>query len=183
MEISKELGDRVKFLYKQAKEVYKNNKRPANYIPRWINRELKEKLSIEQIYCIVNDIESKPKCVICGRDCRFINLSHGYRKTCGNPKCGGQINGLRAKGKTYAEIYGNRKVKCGFQRGENNVAKRPEIRERISIGVRKSYEDQNLINRRRQRLLKGPILTRNKTVSDNYGNLYRSKLEAAFSNF
>jgi len=35
------------------------------------------------------------------------------------------------KGKTYREIYGTEHPKCGFQRGENNVAKRPEVREKI----------------------------------------------------
>ena len=183
MYISKELTDKVKSLYEQAVVKYKESTRPANYIPGWINKRLEQKLSIEQIYCIVNNIENKPKCAVCGKDCRFINLTWGYRKTCGNPKCIGQTSGLKTKNKTYSEIYGQRKVKCGFQKGENNIAKRPEIREKISIAVKKSYEDEHLINKRRQRLLKRPILTRNKTVSDSYGNLYRSKLEAAFSNF
>jgi hypothetical protein len=34
------------------------------------------------------------------------------------------------KGKTYEEIYGDREVKCGFKKGEDNVAHRPDVKEK-----------------------------------------------------
>ena len=80
MDISKELTDKVKSLYEQAVSKYKESTRPANYIPGWINRRLEQKLSIEQIYCIVHNIENKPKCVVCGKDCKFINLTWDIEK-------------------------------------------------------------------------------------------------------
>lgn len=183
MNYSDNLIFEVRNLYKQAKDVYINCKKPVNYITGWINRRLQNKLSTEDIYCIINNIKEKPRCPICGNNCKFYNLSKGYAKTCGNGKCVGESNALKTKGKTYKEIYGDRIVRCGFQKGQDNIAKRQDIRKKISIGVRNSYKDRNLINRRSINLLNNPILRLNKIISDNYGNFYRSKLEAAFSNF
>lgn len=198
MDISKELIDKVKSLYEQAVSKYKESTRPANYIPGWINRRLEQKLSIEQIYCIVHNIENKPKCAVCGKDCKFINLTWGYRKTCigtCSRKTEEYKNLMKMvhknrpnpnKGKTYFEIYGERKVKCGFQKGENNIAKRPEIREKISIGVRKSYIINNgkLREQRRKQAQEGTFCKahHSRRYPDINGNLYRSQLEVKFAN-
>ena len=48
---------------------------------------------------------------------------------------------LENKGKTYKEIYGTDNPGCGYQKGEANIATRPEIREKIKVGVLKSYHN------------------------------------------
>lgn len=45
------------------------------------------------------------------------------------------------KGKSYKEIYGTDTPACGYQRGDRNVAKRADIRKKISEGVKQSYID------------------------------------------
>lgn len=39
------------------------------------------------------------------------------------------------RGKTFMEIYGTDSPACGFQTGDSNVAKRPEIRRKISAAI------------------------------------------------
>ena len=175
----------VRKLYKEASLVYKNNSRPANYIPTYIKRRLDFIIETEQIYLIINDLTEIPKCPICGNDCKFINLTSGYSKTCGNKKCCGELLGSRTRGKTYKEIYGDRIIKCGFQKGDRNVAKRFEVREKISESVKASYTPE-LLNKRRQYLLSREIPIshmKGRKISDKYGKFFRSTLEAEFSNF
>jgi hypothetical protein len=64
-------------------------------------------------------------------------------------KCGG-ILGITCKhghlkGRTYKEIYGDKLVTCGFKNGDLNISKLPEIREKISIGVRRSWENPGIL--------------------------------------
>lgn len=56
------------------------------------------------------------------------------------------------KGKTYKQIYGIDTPKCGYQRGEANLAKRPDIRKKVSEGVKRSYTPE-LKERRRKSML------------------------------
>lgn len=37
------------------------------------------------------------------------------------------------KGKTYKEIYGDKEVKCGFKKGKDNVAHKPEVKEKTRL--------------------------------------------------
>lgn len=37
---------------------------------------------------------------------------------------------LQTKGKTYKELYGDKEVKCGFKKGKDNVAHKPEVKEK-----------------------------------------------------
>lgn len=58
------------------------------------------------------------------------------------------------RGKTYTEIYGSDSAPCGFQRGERNVAKRKEVREKIRKAVIQSYEkDPSLRKLRREQMI------------------------------
>lgn len=176
---------KVKELYKEAFEVYKNNYRPTNYISSYIKKRLDFVIENEQIYLVINDLTEGLKCPVCGKDCKFINSTLGYSKTCGNKKCYGELIGLRTRGKTYKEIYGDKFIKCGFLKGDNNVAKRSEIRKKISESVKASYTPE-LLERRRQHLLsrKIPIsYMKGRKIPDKYGNFFRSTLEAEFSNF
>lgn len=58
--------------------------------------------------------------------------------------------GHKNKGKTYFEIYGTSTPNCGHRRGEDNIAKRVDIRKKISDGVKASYTPELLELRRRQ---------------------------------
>jgi len=40
----------------------------------------------ERLYCIINDIKSKPLC-ICGKQCAFNKINRGFYKTCNSPEC------------------------------------------------------------------------------------------------
>jgi len=88
------------------------------------------------------------------------------------------------RGKSYLEIYGTSTPNCGFSRGESNIAKLPEIRKKIRIGVRKSYDNPSLIEQRRKHMIKlhceSGIL--NYTSVENFRReKFRSRLERDFS--
>lgn len=198
MNYSKELINEVIQLYNEAKLIYQNCKKPANYIPNWIKKRVDQKISTMEIYCIINHLSEIPRCIVCGKPSRFIDLFKGFKKTC-CLTCARSTNEFKNalsnknkgrcnpnKGKTYKEIYGNRQVKCGFQKGENNIAKRPEIRAKISRGVKNSYIKNNgaLRKRRSNQALAGKFskILPKKKYFDKVGNLYRSRLEAGFAN-
>lgn len=64
-------------IVKDNKELFKNE---TSWMPK--NSLLKEK-----IFCIQNDIFSRPKCLLCGKEISFIlTMILGYRKYCSN-KC------------------------------------------------------------------------------------------------
>lgn len=64
--------------------------------------------------------------------------------------------GHGVRGKTYTEIYGKDSSFCGFQRGENNVAKRVEVRNKISKILKEGrhwkFTCPDVIKRRTSRL-------------------------------
>lgn len=69
------------------------------------------------------------KCLVCG-----INIGSPDHNFCQR-----HMNKWK-KGKRYEEIYG-RDVKCGYQKGENNIAKRPEIKNKITNGLVLAYKE------------------------------------------
>jgi len=101
--------------------------------------------------------------------------------TPGSRYCNKHHNILK-KGKTYKEIYGTDNPKCGFKKGENNIAKQKHIREKISKGVRKSYVPELLEKRRRQFKKKRPNTFKFKYITKR-GEKCRSKYELIFANY
>lgn len=94
------------------------------------------------------------------------------------------VPGHHLKGRSYLEIYGTKVPKCGFQSGENNIAKDPWIRRKISVGVRKSYvNNKRLIELRRSQLTKRNLagIMTHKKYQNKYGEWFRSRLEVHFS--
>jgi len=134
------------------------------------------------IECNTVDVSADPKtlyCTKCKQE-RICNCGCGrVVKTPGKKYAPGCI----IRGKTYTEIYGSKAVKCGYQTGDLNVAKRPLIRDKISKGVRLSYTPE-LRNRRRQFILDNGV---GFNSSYNYRNSvnqrFRSSWEVAFSEF
>lgn len=90
--------------------------------------------------------------------------------------------GHGTKGKTYKQIYGLYKTKAGYQRGGANIAKRGDIRKRISAGVKKSYNKKLLEIRREQgrKNIFGASFGKFK-FNNSLGERFRSTLERDFS--
>lgn len=189
--------DEIMDLHHKSLEFYKKCLKPNNYIPNWILRRLSFRISKEELYCTIKGISESPSCPICGSKRKFINFSKGFASTCLKRECINKLISTKGtgrtyesplKGKTYKEIYGDEPVKCGFKKGEENIAKDPEIRKKISEGVIRSYEKNfgELREVRRKFFIEHPslgVVHRSKpTIFDDYGNKYRSRLEANFSN-
>lgn len=141
--------DEIMDLHHKSLEFYKKCLKPNNYIPNWILRRLSFRISKEELYCTIKGISESPSCPICGSKRKFINFSKGFASTCLKRECINKLISTKGtgrtyesplKGKTYKEIYGDEPVKCGFKKGEENIAKDPEIRKKISEGVIRSYE-------------------------------------------
>jgi 6-pyruvoyltetrahydropterin/6-carboxytetrahydropterin synthase len=137
-------------------------------------------------------------CTICGlpvissnyqqRDCDSCRVAIQKPNLC---KCGcGKIvrtpgylyaAGHKNKGKSYSEIYGTSLPKCGFRKGEENAAKRPEVKRKISEKVTMSYTPEL----REKRSLE--MIERIKSGKTKWGQFrvtygnerYRSKFELA----
>lgn len=92
--------------------------------------------------------------------------------------------GHRFKGKTYSEIYGGALPKCGAQRGTANSAKRPEVRIKISEGVKNSYTPE--LRETRRSAFKLQVRTcsfTRKRYTNSIGEWMRSSLEVLFSEY
>lgn len=88
------------------------------------------------------------------------------------------------RGKTYKDIYGTVDIKCGFQKGEENIAKREDIKKKISKGVRESYTSELREKRRVKSYETGFYKNQfGKKYSNIKGENFRSNLEVEFSNF
>lgn len=150
---------------------------------------------IEIIYNYVTGTR-RPKCKVCGKPTKFLTFEKGYGSTC-SLKCSHRTKEYRQsaskihkgrksplKGKTYLEIYGTLTPSCGYQKGSKNIAKRTDIRKKISKGVKNSYTPELLQKRReeayKRKFYKGSF---KKKFYDDYGNYFRSTLESNFSNF
>ena len=194
----------VKSLYEEAKAKYSESSKPANYIPGHIKRRVPFEISNSEIYDIVFGVsEDDKKCPVCGQAMRnFAGFGAGYTDTCSR-KCarntpqysawvqehwkkrreGGYISPLR--GLTYAEIHGEGQHPCGYQPGEANVAKRPDIRRKISEGVSRSYQNPALIKMRREamidRIRRGKVVTWCKYYNAERDEYYHSQFEKAFA--
>lgn len=88
----------------------------------------------ERIYCIVNDINKKNKCLYCKNDIKYTNYVEGYKRHCGDRKCsyidkktykdksGLTANEKSAKGlsKTQLEIQLNGKTRA-YNLSQKNI--------------------------------------------------------------
>jgi hypothetical protein len=184
-------------LYEEASLLYKDNKKSANYIPPYIKRRIQTDTTTQQIYDIIfNVTDIEKQCPVCNvNPKKFQGFGIGYASACCHKcahnhsdyknKLSAKLKGHKSKlkGKTYKEIYGDKKVKCGFQRGDKNIAKQAEIRKKISDGVKASYTPE-LKQLRSEQAYKTNFIHNhyNKNKPDKLGNLYRSKLEVLFAN-
>lgn len=186
--------DKVKILYNEACIRYSSNKRPNNYIPSYIKNRLDFDISNEDLYKIIHDISEIPNCEHCGNPVTFKQFSSGYPKFC-SIYCSHNTEKYKktmskvlkgkskpTKGKTYFEIYGTDNPKCGFKKGELNIAKDIEIRKKISEKVKASYTDDLREIRRKAAYNRGWYKgTYALKYPDSKGNLFRSSLESRFS--
>lgn len=88
--------------------------------------------------------------------------------------------GHHLKGKTYNEIYGTRLPKCGYQKGAANIAKRKEIRQKISKALSSRDEACMFSGKTKKEKLALRIQSAQRLMSGNYKHNYkgfRSRLE------
>ncbi len=182
-------------LYEEAKEKYKNSHRPNNYIPGYIRKKFDKQITNEQIHKILFQENKDKFCIVCNKKIeykKFNSISETCSIKCAHNTTSYKENYSKAtkgkskatKGKTYKEIYGTSTPACGFKNGKDNLAKRHDIRKKISEGVKASYNDELRKHRSIQAYNSGFIGGHfKKSINDDYGNNFRSKLEAQFSNF
>ena len=203
------MREKLEEIIKECKEKYSRS--PMAYVSHKVkaNKNLYEyvesfrsKLDLntnsfnELLYCIINETE-RPKCLLCENKTRFIDYKEGYSKFCSR-KCSKNTDEYRSKmtlalkgkstslkGKTYKEIYGTDIPKCGFRKGDDNQAKKEDVKIKISKGVKKSYTEE-LKEVRRQEMYKrideGRLNNFHGLKYENSkGEKYRSNLEVLFS--
>lgn len=150
-------------------------------------------------------VNKKCICKICGNEflsadikaCYCFNCQNNRKcKKCKNKKihylnetglcrsCALKGTTSSLKGKTYKEIYGDKIPTCGFKKGKDNIAKREDIRKKISESVKKSYTNE-LRQKRREAAYKSTFVSGNSsTYKYEYNGIkYRSNLEAYFAKF
>lgn len=91
--------------------------------------------------------------------------------------------GCRLRGNNYLQTYKTNTPRVGFKEGEDNIGKALEVRQKLSESVKASYND-DLRELRAKQMIEGNIDGfASRRIPDIQGNLYRSSLEADFSNF
>ena len=125
------------------------------------------------------DIKAKV-CLLCITN--QTTCACGNKKTIKSNKCI-TCNASQRKGKTYIEIYGTKDMKCGYQKGDKNIAKKEDIRIKIKNGVYNSYTEE--LRKLRGNTLR-EINIRNgygfkKKFLNSKGETFRSILEVNFS--
>jgi len=183
----------IKKIYYEGLDYYKSNTKPYNYILHYVIKYSQINLNKQELYNIIYDVDMcNMMCPVCKNNYRkFSSLAKGYNKTCSN-KCSRDSHEYKqkmqeiihkprkTKGKSYLEIYGASTPSCGFKKGDENIAKRIDIRKKISEGVTKSYTPE-LLQKRRDAKLKyieeHGINNFNKRYVSKDGNLYRSNFE------
>ena len=171
----------------------KSNKELYNWVLKFKETLELDTEFLSEVYFIILGGERKI-CKECNKYTKFIDFEKGYSDFCCN-KCSHNSEEYREKmskilkgkenknkGKTYKEIYGSSKPKCGFQEGHENVAKREEVKSKISIGVAQSYTEE-LREKRRQQVYKTQFYksSYSKKYENKIGEKFRSNLEVKFS--
>ena len=88
--------------------------------------------------------KNRPKCPICSEECRFVNISTGYGSTCGNLDCAHKMNSEHFKDKIYRDYHSKRTSEGNF-RVHNDPIRGPIIREKMSKGLKKVWNNPNHI--------------------------------------
>lgn len=89
----------------------------------------------ERIHCLYHGINQVPKCEWCEENnVTFVDFRDGYRETC-SIKCGSNLTAYKRKigvlqKTTQSEEY--KKVLSERQKGNGNVTKGPEVKEKVS---------------------------------------------------
>ncbi len=120
----------VKDAFDKASLYYEKSNKPLNYVCRRIRKQLEIKTTDQEIFNILYDVKY---CPTCGLD---ANFAKGYNISCGNCSLPSKLKGL-----TYSEIHPNGTT-CGYQKGDKNIAKKENIKIKISVGVEKSYTSE-----------------------------------------
>lgn len=120
----------------QIKAKYKG----SNMIPSVIAIAIKEYFkntdpnmgNVEFAYCIINNIQPKPKCPICDTPFKFISFKKGYSNICksNNPEC-------VAKRKAIAKDNYVKAIKAKY--GVDNISQLASIKEKKSNTLLKHY--------------------------------------------
>ncbi len=159
-------------IFAEASIHYEDCVKPRNYIPRYI----KKRLSFEiQDIILSYMMEGKLGVDLCGYPgCTNLvkQKNFNHERLIMSCKKEHWVNPI--EGKSYQQIYGTSNPKCGFKKGEGNVAKRPEVRKKISKGVTKSYTPELRAKRARQFLNHSEcrMNTKGKFQVTCYGYLY-----------
>ncbi len=114
--------------------------------------------------------------VECGCGCGQLVNRKGYKNSTGFYVSHGH------RGKTYLEIYGTSTPSVGFKSGSLNVAKRSEVREKITKGLILAYKEGRKLPVDPEKILK---LYPNfqQRLPNSRGELFRSSWEVQFSEF
>lgn len=83
----------------------------------------------EQLLLWVNQLDRKPKCVVCGNDCKFISIKSGYSKTCKNKHCQAKECQHRRE-KTMVKKYG---VTSNLLKDDNIIKAKNSIIEKYGV--------------------------------------------------
>ena len=107
-------------VYSTTNKLHPKFLKEHNYYDYLVNRYSDTDNIGETVYRICHDLEEKPKCVVCGKSCRFINHIVGYDSVCSNdcmhvnkiPDITDEyIKSLDEKGNVYKESWpGYKKV-------------------------------------------------------------------------
>jgi len=88
----------------------------------------------ERIYCLLNEIYSRPKCETCGKTVKFHSLTEGYPKYCSNRCVGKSKNRIKKQQKTCLKKYGD----------ISPLSKKSSCYNRVKEGVIKKYGVDNV---------------------------------------
>lgn len=133
-------------------------------------------------FCEKEFLAAEPRAKVCDA-CKISPEKLGKCEVCSTPvKKGDRFCSPKCKA-TYGHFLPGSKM--GFQSGNQNIAKDPEIRKKISGGIRKSYEDENLIKCRREKMIElarsGKAPGWYSSYNEERKERYQSRLEESFA--
>lgn len=110
----------------------------------------------------------------------FIEIPR-WHKLHGRRRC---IRGHGTAGRSYADIYGSRRPKCGFKSGAANLSKLPEVRAKISKSLRMRDEACMFSGKTTAEKVALRVASSKRLMAGKFKHRtgrYRSKLEADFA--
>lgn len=110
-------------------------------------------MSLDLFLAKMNGLEEIPKCPVCGKDLEYDWSKQHFFKSCRNPRCQSGMRSINRKKEwnspgekeRRSEIQKNswtisRRIEASDKLTE--IYKSPEIRNKVSLGVRKAYEEK-----------------------------------------